>query len=169
MGTSLWSISACLHMQHLYFTTFLEEQQKFSGSLKFSLWFMVPPENNQCPEKQGRSFYQAVINKVKFEPVLKNVRRLSPKFCLQVYIKNLLSPYLLPPLSCKLYETLMGHHFFFFFLSFLVKVRGVWSVPLKTMVIFSLSSVGACISLQRPPEHVSSGGGPNCFDSTKFQ
>lgn len=59
--------------------------------------------------------------------------------------------------------------FFFFFLSFLVKVRGVWSVPLKTMVIFSLSSVGACISLQRPPEHVSSGGGPNCFDSTKFQ
>lgn len=102
-------------MQHLYFTTFLEEQQKFSGSLKFSLWFMVPPENNQCPEKQGRSFYQAVINKVKFEPVLKNVRRLSPKFCLQVYIKNLLSPYLLPPLSCKLYETLMGHHFFFFF------------------------------------------------------
>lgn len=40
-----------------------------------------------------------------------------------------------------LHETLIGHHIS------LVEVKGAWTVPLKSMVVFSPSSVSACISL----------------------
>lgn len=42
-----------------------------------------------------------------------------------------------------LHETLMAHH------KSLAEVRGAWTVPLKSKVIFLPSSVGARISLRR--------------------
>ena len=75
---------------NLYFTIFLEIQQEFSRSLKLVPWITLPPENNQCPEKQEGAFNQVVFTEVKLEPVMKNTRRLPLKLhCVQAYIKNL--------------------------------------------------------------------------------
>jgi len=75
---------------NLYFTIFLETQQEFSRSLKFAPWITLPPENNQCPEKQEGAFNQVVFAEVELEPVMKNTRRLPLKLhCVQAYIKNL--------------------------------------------------------------------------------
>lgn len=59
---------------------------------------------------------------------------------------------LIPVLSL-LHEILVRHHIS------LDEGKGAWTVPLKPMVIFSLSSVGACISLQRLVKHISNRAG----------
>lgn len=121
-----------------YFTTSPEEHNSVGHWTSFSI--IVTTIINQG--NTGDSFITAAFNKVNLESILRNIRSSSLKLlCLHGYSKNFHHPVwqILLSLSCH----------FSVKPSWDTSLWLKWKVPLKSKVIFSLSSVGAWISLQR--------------------